>query len=179
MNAVGLKFFGLHRAGGNKRRNVSFLRNRYQVSRHSGIQVCIAAGAGSAHLRPARRQAQRSAPRASSRARSCRPPNQGIVWCRVARGCLRLHAPIEADCGGNKKGSHRKRFRTRESGFPCHRFVFSPDFHPASVYQTTGSDHGLPWSRGFGRFSANLRAHETVEAPASDACLSLFGANSE
>ena len=61
-------------------------------------------------------------------------------------------APIEADCGGNKKRCSPELFRARELGFPCHRTVFSPDFPAPAVYQATRTGQSLLGYGGFGAF---------------------------
>ncbi len=61
-------------------------------------------------------------------------------------------------------------------GFSLSQNSFFAGFSSAS--SLPGYENGPKFARlwGFRRFSANLRAHEPVEVPASSACVSFFGA---
>ena len=117
-----------------------------------------------------------STSRAVSGWRPWRSRSRGIVWCRWHESVSGFHCalskPIAAETrrvfAGIGFGS-----QGLESGFPCHRTVFSPDFPAPAVYQATRTGQSLPRFWGFWRFSANLRAHEPVEMPASSACFRL------
>ena len=141
------------------------------TSATSARVVAISAAVSSARIRVWRIKRSRPAPRRSPRSARSRAGSGGPA--AIAKSRYRLvslgtrmspafSALIEADCGGNKKGSLPamvSRSKT-ESGFPSHRAVFSPDFLVGNGLP--GHENG-PWFAsvlGFRRFSANLRAHE-------------------
>ena len=152
MDAVGAKLRDLCRAAVNQRRNAHFLRNRNKRACASRHPNRIAAGADQ-HARDRRGFEHR---RQHSRGRSGAPvatsKSRYSLVSAGTRASPDFIAPIEADCGGNKKSVRRELFRARESGFPCHRTVFSPDFPAPAVYQATRTGQSLLGYGGFGAF---------------------------